>query len=161
MPNGQNTAHRFQLAQVATNGDDTIDVSVTPNPATTAAGIVDSLGEPFTVERKSLMARMDAKASEKVEVGKGTLALIALVPSFLLLIFNYGGSVLGWAREDQTTKVSLQQVQSEIKEMREDMRDIKKSMVDREKTEAYKLGMAAAAPDPEETPDKGKGAKKQ
>lgn len=105
-----------------------------------------------TAQENGWMTRAVTKGNEKVEVSKGTLVALGLVIPFLMLVFYYGGSVLGVVRDDQSQKMQLQQVQSDVNDLKQDMREIKKSLIDRDKTEAYKLGMAAAEPDNEPAP---------
>ncbi len=105
-----------------------------------------------TAQENGWMTRAVAKGNEKIEVSKGTLVALGLVASFLTLVLSYGGSFVGVVRDDQTQKMQLQQVQSDVNDLKTDIREIKTSLTDREKTEAYKLGMAAAEPESSPAP---------
>lgn len=69
-------------------------------------GIVDSHGD--AVRRKpNLIERADRNMSEKVELTKGTLWLLGAGVVILNLAISYGGSLIGWTREDQAQREKL------------------------------------------------------
>lgn len=110
-------------------------------------GIVDVHGDRMEVKR-SFMARLDAKASEKLELSKGTLAAIALVPAFLIVLFNYGAGALGWARDDEAGRVKMANIERQVEELNRKFDDIQKALqeqaIQRAKVEGYTLGQTDA-----------------
>lgn len=96
--------------------------------------------------REGWMAKVDEKTSERLEVSKGTLALIGLTPAFLMLVFSYGSSALGLARDDQTQKLDIQRLQSDVNDLKQDTRDIKKTLQQLEVKDAFKLGATQSQP---------------
>lgn len=81
-------------------------------------GIVDSHGD--AVRRKpNLIERADRNMSEKVELTKGMLWLLGAGVVILNLSVSYGGTLVGWAREDQSQKEQLTQIQTNLKSMSE------------------------------------------
>lgn len=97
------------------------DVSIhTSEPGT----IFDPHGEKVEVKR-GLMARLDAKTAEDITLKKGTLALIVAGFVLLQVIFNYGGSFIGWARDDQSQKEQMTVMKSQVDEARKDMKELK------------------------------------
>ena len=92
-----------------------------PEKANGAAEVLD-----FPPAKKdSLMVKANSKLSETVTITKGHLALFALLPAFLMLVFYYGGSVIGWARQDQAKEESIKAVQKDMEETRKDMQELK------------------------------------
>lgn len=57
------------------------------------------------------MTKAESKLSEKVELSKGTLWLLATGFILLQLVLNYGGSLMGWARDDQSKVKDIQSIQ--------------------------------------------------
>lgn len=109
-----------------------------PDPHTTD-GILDAHGDAVQVQ-KGLMVKIDAKASERIEVSKGTMAAFSTVPALvvaiLMLIFNYGTGLLGFARDDQAQKEQINTLntnfekfvgayQEEQRDRRNEMKDMK------------------------------------
>lgn len=58
------------------------------------------------------MVRANSKLSEQVTLSKGTLWLLATGFILLQLILNYGGSLVGWARDDQSKVKDIQSIQT-------------------------------------------------
>jgi apolipoprotein N-acyltransferase len=102
--------------------------------------IVDARGDIITPAKQGLMVKIDAKAAETIELRKGTLWAIGILPVFLMLIFYYGSSILGFVRDDQTTKSSVKELQKDVDQLKQDAKDIKDSLKTIEIREAYKLG---------------------
>ena len=91
--------------------------------------IVDTHGDTLTNHgRGSLMSRLDAKASEKIELSKGTIIAIGFLPAFLMVVFYWGGSVLGFVRSDTETKLMLQRVEQKQIATDQDIKDIKDTL---------------------------------
>lgn len=102
---------------------------------------------PTTTVRQGLMARTDAKLSEKVELSKGTVAVMSLVVAVAMLVLSYGGSVVGWVREDESNRTILKSIQEDLKNIKEeqkrvadDQRETNRKLQALEIKEAYKLG---------------------
>ena len=113
---------------------------------------VPVMSVPHRPKREGWMAKVDEKTSERLEVSKGTLALIGLAPAFLMLVFSYGSSLLGIARDDQTQKLDIQRLQSDVNDLKQDARDIKRTLQQLEVKDAFKLGATQNPP----TDEKGK-----
>lgn len=99
------------------------------------------------------MSRLNEKASEDVTLKKGTLWLLGAGVIILNLLFSYGGSLVGWAREDGSRQTQFSEVQKDVGEMRKDMEklqtqitDMQKAMMadqlQRAKIEGFKAGVA-------------------
>lgn len=73
--------------------------------------ILDSRGDAVQLN-KGLMVKLDAKASERIEISKGTLWAIGVFPVFLMVLFYWGGSILGLVRDDTTQKLEIQQLKA-------------------------------------------------
>lgn len=120
-----------------------------PKPATpfTNGKIYDANGDTVHPVKHTFMARFDAKASEKVELSRGTVWLIGISLVLAGVIFSYGGSALSWAREDQATRERTIQTQRDVEEMRKDLKEMKdqfneiqKAMQAQREQEAVKRG---------------------
>jgi hypothetical protein len=101
------------------------------------------------------MARIDAKVAEQVTLSKGTIALVAVGMVLLQVVFNYGGSLLGWARDDQSQKERIAVMASQQEELRRSISEINTKIdtmnqakqteaVSNARAEGYKLGLADA-----------------
>lgn len=108
--------------------------------------IVDARGGIITPAKQGLMVKIDAKAAETIELRKGTLWVIGILPVFLMLVFYYGSSILGFVRDDQTTKSSVKELQKDVDQLKQDAKDIKDSLKAIELKEAYKLGAGTSHP---------------
>lgn len=120
----------------------------------TAADFRDP-GEKLPIKERGWMTKADAKVSERIELSKGTIFLISIVPVFLMLIFSYGGSVIGWTREDQETRTKveilsqqIQQVNSRIEQLNtkiDKMAEMQQQQAVKSATiEGFKTGVAAS-----------------
>jgi hypothetical protein len=78
--------------------------------------------------------RIDKAVSERVEISKGTLWAIGIAPVFLMLVLNYGSSIIGWTRDDQSQRIAVQQLENNQKEMRDDMKSLNSKFDDLGKT---------------------------
>jgi hypothetical protein len=105
--------------------------------------IVNSQGEPVHT-RLSLMARIDEKLTEKTGWSNGTVLLVSLILPAVMVVFYWGSSLLGVARDDQQQKLQIQQLQNDMDSMKGDVKDIKKTLQALEVKEAYKLGAGTA-----------------
>ena len=85
---------------------------------------------PFQVQTAplSLMAKLESASSEKIELSKGTVFLIGLIPVFLGLILSYGSSFIGWAREDQSKSEQLKMLQKDVQSLRDESKEIKEQL---------------------------------
>jgi hypothetical protein len=112
--------------------------------------ILDSHGDKV-IPKRGLMVKLDSKANEKVELSKGTIWLLGAFVVILNLAFNYGGSFISSARESESQKMEIQQLQNDVKTIREDqkagfaavgedIKDIKKTMQAIEVKKSFELG---------------------
>lgn len=103
-----------------------------------------SNGNPLRkhISLTSWVKAVDNKVAESITLSKGTLWLIGVGFLCIQLLFNYGGSAISWARNDQTnveaTKSLKKQVEdldkkvddkysdmhSDIKEIQSDMKEM-------------------------------------
>lgn len=74
--------------------------------------------------RSGIVARVDDRASEKITLTKGTLWLLGASVVLLNLAFNYGGSMLSWARQDQSTVERQVQMQADIQRIAKGQEDM-------------------------------------
>ena len=86
------------------------------------------------------MARLDQKLTEKSGLSNGTVLMIPIVLTALMVLFYWGGSLLGFARDDQQKKLEIQQLQNDVNTLKQDAKEIKDSLKALEIKEAYKLG---------------------
>lgn len=117
-------------------------VEIQTNEPNGQGTILDAQGTPF--KRAGLMGRVDAKMSEKIELSKGTVFMIGLAPVFLMCLFYWGGSILGLVRDDTAIKseqkMQIQQLQSDMNTVRDDIKDIKRTMQAFEVKKSFELG---------------------
>lgn len=73
-------------------------------------------------KKRSWLERKDEAMSEKVELSKGSLWLIGTLMVLAGLAFNYGGSLLGWSRDDAIYRQKLEAITADVKEIKEAMR---------------------------------------
>jgi septal ring factor EnvC (AmiA/AmiB activator) len=108
--------------------------------------------------RAGIVARVDDKVGERITVTKGTLFLIGILPAFLMVVLQYGGSLISWARQDQTNIERSVQIQNDLKRLADsqDRIEQKWEKLDErlreqermnDKTQGYKLGATDAATD--------------
>lgn len=133
----QSTAAK--LYDVTADGGVHISVEANKTPAL-AGHLVNEYGEEVAAPRRSLMVRVDSKVAETIELRKGTLWIVATMPVLLMLLFNYGGAMLGWARDEQTQKAAVLQAQTEIRETREDVKALTLRMDELQRSLAEKKG---------------------
>ena len=57
-----------------------------------------------------------------------------------MVLFYWGGSVIGLVRDDQQKKREIQQLQNDVNTLKQDAREIKEALKTIEVREAYKLG---------------------
>lgn len=89
---------------------------------------------------KAWIERKDEAMSEKVELSKGSLWLIGTLMVLAGLAFNYGGSVLGWSRDDAMHREKLQQINSDVQTIKQDMKNLNEAIRDMQIREATKRG---------------------
>ena len=128
-----------------------VELSESPTPTT---GILDAHGEP-TIPSQSLMIRLDKKLKEPVTVSWGTFWTPTIIMAFAMLLFSYGGSIMGWwgKTQTQTTEIegvknTVNTVKEDVNHMRDDIREIRGLLI------RYRQLAAAGAvqqnqPDPE------------
>ena len=99
----------------------------------------------------TIMARLDEKVAEKITLSKGTVAALTIAPAVLMLVFSYGSSLLGWAREDQSVRSEVQQLKESVRELKIQVTDMQKMLTDdqiqRAKIEGFKAGVAETQSD--------------
>lgn len=121
-----------------------------------AAVIRDATGEIYPPSKKvTLMEKLDARASKKIEVSQGTVWLLATALVLAGVVFSYGSSFVGWIRDDQDQRARTSQIQSTLEavqvaqqQMNERMqrieRDLLEQRVSSAKADGYKLGQTDA-----------------
>lgn len=116
-----------QLHEVSKNG---ADVHITVEPMVPEPGIIlDSHGDKVT-PKKSLMVRADEKATQKIELSRGTLLLVSVGPTVLLLILSYGGTLWNKSADDSAVKTRLEAVETAIKQYNSDGRNDREKIND-------------------------------
>jgi len=119
------------------------------------AALLDRTGEPYPAKPTTIMEKLDKEASEKIELSRGTIWLLATVLVLLGIMFSYGSSLFGWIREDEAQRVKTAQIQAMLEavqksqeQMNERMarieRDLQEQRVSTAKADGYKLGQTDA-----------------
>lgn len=138
MMNGQATA--LKEVEVFSRNGDSVHVSIEPN----SLGLVDAHGDTITARRTGLMARIDARTSERVELSKGTLWLLGAGVVVLNLAFSYGGSVLGWTRQDEQIRTKVEMTSKAVEELNGKVDKlseiIQQQQIQDAKVQGYRLG---------------------
>lgn len=141
--NGQAAA--LKEVDVFTSRDDSsIHVSVEPKAS---GGIVNASGNSITT-RRGFMARLDVKVGERVELSKGTLMLLGAGVILLNLAFSYGGSILGWTRQDEQIRTKVETTAKAVDELNTKVDKLAETIQTQQirdaRTEGYKLGAVDA-----------------
>lgn len=127
---------------VFSNGN-AVHVSLAPD-----SSIVDEHGDAITTQRRGFMARIDAKTSERVELSKGTLWLLGAGVIVLNLAFSYGGSILGWTRQDEQIRTKVETTAKAVDELNTKVDKLAETIQTQQlrdaRTEGYKLGATDA-----------------
>lgn len=120
-------------------------IDVRALPKTNGSNGLHAVPEPvFAQKGDGWMVKIDAKSAETIELRKGTIWAVGILPVFLMLVFYYGTSIFGFIREDQSTKNRVEQLQNDVNLLKQDARDIKETLKNIEVKEAYKLGAGTA-----------------
>ena len=138
-----------KLKQTGNGKVDHVDFSHDIEPGETV-----SISTTPRTEDKGLMVRLNTKAGEAITLNRGTLWLLGAGVVILNLAFSYGGSVMGWARSDQSQKEQLINVQTDMKRISESQERLEKKFNDVDdrlrvqeinsaKTDGFKTGLAA------------------
>lgn len=94
------------------------------------------------------MARLDAKVGERVEISKGTLMLLGAGVVLLNLAFSYGGSVLGWTRQDEQIRTKVETTSKAVDELNTKVDALAKTIQEQQiqdaKVQGYRLGQSDA-----------------
>lgn len=90
--------------------------------------LLDSRGAPVTPATPTFMARLDVKASEKIEVSRGTLWFVGTVLVLLGVVFSYGSSMLSWVRDDESQRVKMANIERQVEELNRKFDDMQKAM---------------------------------
>jgi flagellar biosynthesis/type III secretory pathway protein FliH len=100
----------------------------------------------------TFMANLDKKGSEEVTLRRSTLWFIGTGLVLATVLFSYGGSAISWVRDDESQRLQIQQVQNELKSIKENQ-DKMMLLIEAERTEritqaiqnakqeGYKLGV--------------------
>ena len=131
------------MSAVRENGRDYRIVKNDPIPmpdGNPGGKLYDPQGKTISPVRLPLMARIDQKASEKVELSRGTIWLIATALVLAGVIFSYGSTFVAWARDDETQKVKTANIERQVEEMRGEIKDLKKMLEDQRYQDALKRG---------------------
>lgn len=118
-----------------------IDITLEPSESPTAPFLVDETGHALDPPRETFMQRADRKVAEKMEVSKGMLALVALVPAFAMMLFSWGSGFVGIVQDNTVQKQQMQQMQTAIAGIQSDVHDLKGGMEDLKNKEAYRAGV--------------------
>jgi len=123
---------------VFSNGN-AVHVSLAPDTS-----IVDEHGETLKTRRMGLMARLDEKGSQQITLSRNTLWLLGAGVVLLNIAFSYGGSIIGWTRQDEqirtkveTTAKAVDELNSKVDKLSE---TIQVQQIRDARTEGYKLG---------------------
>ena len=115
--------HRMD-GQAMENGGNVEVIGIPKPPIPFEPRILDARGDTVRPAHPTYMARLDARAKEEITLSKGTLWLLGAFVVIVNLAFLFGGSLLGWAREDQSQREQLNSVQSQMIETRNDVKSL-------------------------------------
>lgn len=116
----------------------------------------DNAKQPFPENPpRTFMDKLDAKASQKIEISRGTIWFTATALVLLGVVFSYGSSMLGWIREDESQRAKTIQIQAMLEAMQKQQeqlneklarieRDLQEQRVATAKKEGYELGQTDA-----------------
>ena len=120
-----------------------------PKPSDGEIKIVDSKGDTLSHGRDSLMTRLNEK---KHNVSTAFLALIAVVPAFLMVVFYWGGSLLGIVRDDTEQRIQIERLTSDVTDIKTTLKDMQKAAEQKALKDAeargYQLGQTDVAGEP-------------
>lgn len=102
--------------------------------------IFDARGETVQPVHPTYMARLDARATEKVELSRGTLWLLGTLLILGGVVFSYGSSIIGWARDDESQRVKMANVERQVEEMRAEMKALTLLLQEQRVQDAVKRG---------------------
>lgn len=102
--------------------------------------LFDAQGQTVRPAAPTLMARLDVKAAEKVELSRGTLWLMGTALILAGVVFSYGSSIIGWARDDESQRVKMATIERTVEEMRGELRELKQLLQDQRVKDAEKRG---------------------
>ena len=125
---------RYMNGQAMENGGHVEVLGIPKPPLPFEPRILDARGDTVKPVYPTLMARLDAKTTEQVTLSKGTLWLLGAAVVIVNLSFLFGGTLLGWARDDQSQKEQLNKVQSQMTETRDDVKALNAKFDDIQKT---------------------------
>lgn len=111
-----------------------VDIHKTDEPI-----IVDPLGNEIRTQ-KGLMVKIDQKASERVEVSKGTMWFAPLLVALGMLLFNYVGGLVGWTGRVGVVEVKVDQTQKDIKALDEKFNHLQHIILEQRVLDAEKKG---------------------
>lgn len=141
--NGQATALK-EVDVFTSRDDDSIHVSV---ESSAVGDSVNVSGSSITT-RRGFMARLDVKVGERVELSKGTLMLLGAGVILLNLAFSYGGSILGWTRQDEQIRTKVETTAKAVDELNTKVDKLAETIQTQQirdaRTEGYKLGAVDA-----------------
>lgn len=146
MTNGQATATALR---------DVTDIHISARPDKDAPLLVDARGAVIPTSRTTLMARIDAKGSEEITIRRSTMWFVGTVIAVLPVAIVLAVMLVGWARDDQTQKMQIQQLQNDLNVMKdfqktnaEKLDKLADLMTDRKvqdaKVQGYTLGQSDA-----------------
>lgn len=93
-----------------------------------------------TSQKESWLMAVDKRGNERVSMSKWTLAAFTTTPAIATLLIMLMVYAAGWVRSDATQELKIQQMQNDVHTLKEDTREIKKTLQAIEVKEAYKLG---------------------
>lgn len=119
------------------NGKDVEDLGIPKPPL--PFGILNARGDAVKPV-PTAMARLDAKAGEKVELSRGTLWLLATLLILGGVIFSYGSSIIGWARDDESQRVKMANVERQVEDLNRKFDELNKALIEQRVQDAVKRG---------------------
>ena len=84
--------------------------------------IVDPLGHTLPPSKEvptTFMAKLDEKGSQEITLRRSTLWFIGTGLVLATVVFSYGSSAVSWIRDDESQRLQIQQVQNELKSIKE------------------------------------------
>jgi len=74
----------------------------------------DSSNVRRKISLSSMVKAVDKKVAESITLSKGTLWLIGVGFLVIQLLFNYGGTAISWARNDQTNVEAIKALRDQM-----------------------------------------------
>src|SRR5688572_18317931 len=141
MPTAETEQEQGNMSALRKSNGDLEIVPPIPKPEGNPQGkIFDAHGLTVRPKPLSLMARLDERASEKIQLSRGTLWLVGTLLILAGVIFSYGSTFIAWARDDESQRVKMANVERQVEEMNRKIDEMGKALQEQRVQDAVKRG---------------------